>query len=136
MQWANNTNGIHEKLSSALCQAFLIPDKSLHVTGVPKNKSLLNISVKPPYGKTVVDSLNGSAKDAVERMQAVRKCLKDFNTNVQSIILGEFGLQIEAKLMDPKWNRKYGWPDKLGKDENFWVNSIDQGGKPYYCPSG
>lgn len=135
-RWVSNNDGIREKFGAALCQAFLIPSKCIRVENVERDKGILNLCVLPPYGKIVVDSLNGSAPDAVARMKAVRKCCKDVHANVESITLGEFGLQIQNKLMDPKWNKVYIWPNEDPNTGHHWQTPIIQGGKPYHCPSG
>ncbi|CAF4255159.1 unnamed protein product, partial [Rotaria sordida] len=109
-QWAINTDGIQERFGVALCQAFGKPPKYIRVDSIDSDEAIINIYIRPPYGKNVIDSLNGTAPAAAVRMQAVRKCCCDFNANVESITLGEFG--------------------------QYWLNPIDQGGKPYYCPSG
>ena len=135
-QWVANTDGIRERFAAVLCQAFHIPDKKIRVDGVDADKCIILLCVLPPYGKNVIDSLNGTATDAAARMQAVRKCCLDVNANVESITLGELGLKVEDKLMDPRWNRKYAWPNSSPDDGQYWADPIDQGGRPYYCPSG
>ncbi len=101
-----------------------------------RDKGIIYLCVLPPYGKNVVDSLNGSAPDAVVRMQAVRKCCNDVRVNVESITLGEFGLNIEDRLMDPRWNKTYVWANSNSDEGEYWSTPIVQGDKPYYCPSG
>lgn len=133
---ANNTNGIQEKLNAGLCQSFRIPDKTIRIKEIQIEKALADLLVQPPYGKNVIEGLNGTAVDAVEKVQAMRKCFQDLNINVQSIILGEFGLKIQDKLMDPRWNKTYVGPNSENENGDFWVQPIDRGGKPYYCPSG
>ncbi|CAF3537907.1 unnamed protein product [Rotaria socialis] len=135
-QWAANTNGIQEKFSGTLCQAFKIPTQAMRIGGIGIDTGIINLFVQPPYGQNVVDSLNGTAPDALARMNAVRKCCQDLNANVESMTLGEFGLKVEDKLMDPRWNKKYAWPDSPPEQGQYWKTPIDQGGKPYYCPSG
>ena len=135
-RWANNSDGIWEEFSSNLCKAFLIPTKNIRVENVDQTKGIIHLIVQPPFGKKVVDDLNGTAPDAAARMQAVRKCCEDLNVPVESITLGEFGLKIEDKLMDPRWNKVYGWQVDTTKDIHYWSSPINQGGKPYFCPSG
>jgi hypothetical protein len=134
-RWAANTDGIREQFGSDLCRAFLIPDKKIRVNDIDRDKGIIYLCVVPPYGKNVIDSLNGTAPDALQRMEALRKCCRDLHANVESITLGEFGLEIEDRLMDPKWNKNYVWPSNPDEG-NYWATPIDQGGKPYYCPSG
>lgn len=135
-RWVANDDNVQEQFSSNLCKAFLIPTKNIRVDNVDRNKGMIYLIVKPPYGKKVVDSLNGAAPDAAARMQAVRKCCEDMNASVESITLGEFGLKVEDKLMDPRWNKIYGWQQDTEKNIQFWSSPINQGGRPYYCPSG
>ncbi|CAF4594418.1 unnamed protein product [Rotaria sp. Silwood1] len=135
-QWAVNTDGIQERFVAALCQAFLIPIKSIRIDSIEPDDGNLFLFVEPPYGKNVVDSLNGTAPDAAARMKAVRKCCCDLNANVESITLGEFNLKVEHRLMDPRWNKKYAWSNNNPDKEQYWANPINQGGKPYHCPSG
>ncbi|CAF1207748.1 unnamed protein product [Adineta steineri] len=73
--------------------------------------------------------------DALAEMEAMHKCCKDIDENVESITLGEFGLEIEGRLMDPRWDKNYVWSSKDSAGE-YWENPRNQGGKPYYCPSG
>jgi hypothetical protein len=134
--WAANKNTIRERFAAGLCEAFMIPEKNIRVDDVDRDKAVVFLRVLPPYGKDVVDSLNGTALDAAARMRAVRKCCVDLNLNVESVTLGEFGLKIEDKLMDPRWNKTYSWSKGDPNDGHFWVTPIDQGGKPYFCPSG
>ncbi|CAF3008535.1 unnamed protein product [Rotaria sp. Silwood2] len=135
-QWAVNTDGIQERFVAALCQAFAIPTQSIRVDSIESDEAMIYMYIEPPYGKVVVDSLNGTAPDAAARMQAIRKCCCDLNANVESITLGEFGLKIEDRLMDPRWNKKYAWSNNNPDEGQYWPNPINQGGKPYYCPSG
>ena len=135
-QWIGNQDGIQDKFGTNLCQAFGIPNKNIRVANVDRDKGIINLCVLPPFGKNVIESLNGSAPDAVARMQAVRKCCNDVRANVESITLGEFGLKIENKLMDPRWNKVYVWPNSDKSEGQYWSTPIQQGGEPYYCPSG
>ena len=135
-RWANNTDGIREQFASALCQALVVPAKNIRVVDIDRNQGIIFLCVQPPFGKKVIDSLNGSAPDAVARMQAVRKCCRELNAVVESITLGEFGLKVEDRLMDPRWNKIYVWPNSDSDKGEYWAKPINQGGKPYYCPSG
>jgi hypothetical protein len=135
-RWVANKDGIREEFAAALCRAFEIPEKKIRVDNVERDKGIIYLCVQPPYGKKVIDSLNGSAVDAAARMQAVRKCCRDLNANVESITLGELGLKIEDRLMDPRWNKNYVWPDSNPNEGDYWATPIIRGGKPYYCPSG
>ncbi|CAF1418472.1 unnamed protein product, partial [Rotaria sordida] len=124
-QWAINTDGIQERFSAALCQAFGIPPKYIRVDSIDSDEAIINICIRPPYGKNVIDSLNGTAPAAAVRMQAVRKCCCDLKANVESITLGEFdGV------------KKYAWSNNNPDEGQYWSNPINQDGKPYYCPSG
>ena len=134
-QWVNNTNGIRDVFVRNLCEAFGIPNKKIRFISIDREKGIVQLRVLPPFGKQVVDGLNGGAVDAHARMQAVRKCCLDINANVESITLGEFGLRIEDRLMDPRWNKAYGGgPGETGTE--FWSTPINRGGRPYFCPSG
>ncbi|UJR21795.1 hypothetical protein I4U23_024870 [Adineta vaga] len=134
-QWDTNKGGIRERFVDNLCEAFGVPKNKIRIIRVDREKAIIHLCVLPPYGKKVVDSLNGGAADAVARMYAVRKCCLDVDAHVESITLGEFGLKIENRLMDPRWNKKYGWAP--GEPQaHFWATPINQGGKPYFCPSG
>jgi hypothetical protein len=135
-RWVANTDGIREQFGATLCRAFLIPNKNIRVDRVEGDEGIIYLCVLPPYGKNVIDSLNGSAPDALSRIEAVRKCCRDLNANIESITLGEFGLKIEDRLMDPRWNKKYIWPNSKPDEGHYWANPIMQGGRPYYCPSG
>jgi len=57
-EWSKNSNRIQDKFSSTLCEAFLIPDRSIHITRVENGSVILVAHVLPPYGKNIVDSLN------------------------------------------------------------------------------
>jgi hypothetical protein len=135
-EWDENKDGIRERFASNLCEAFCIPKKKIHVQRVDRENGIIYLCAQPPYGKKVVDSLNGGAKDAAARMKAVRKCCVEIDARVDSITLGEFGLKIENRLMDPRWNKKYCWPPGNVPGEHYWVNPLMYGGKPYHCPSG
>lgn len=135
-QWANNSDGIQQKFCAALCQAMDIPEASASVDNFEADDGTLNITIDPPYGSKVVDGLNGTAPDSVARMQALRRICRAHRIEIHSIVLGEFGLKIEAKLMDPRWNKVYVWPTSPKMEGDYWAKPIDQGGKPYFCPSG
>jgi hypothetical protein len=135
-RWGDSSNGLRERFAAALCKAFGIPENQINVEDVELSKGIIHLLVHPPYGKNVVDSLNGNAADAASRMAAVRKCCLELDAHVESITLGEFGLKVENRLMDPRWNKKYVRPEEKQEGTESWANSIDQGGKPYYCPSG
>ena len=135
-RWEANTEGVREQLAAALCRAFRIPDKKIRVDRVEGDKGMVYLRVQPPYGKNVIDGLNGTDPDAVARMKEVRQCCLDLNANIESITLGEFGLKIEDKLMDPRWNKVYIWPGETIPEGQLWAQPIMQGGQPYYCPSG
>jgi hypothetical protein len=131
-----NLDRIREEFGAALCRAFLIPDTNIRVENIERDKGIIYLCVLPPYGKNVIDSLNGTASDAVRRMEAVRKCCRDVNAKVESITLGEFGLKFEDRLMDPRWNKTYVWSTSDPNEGQYWANPINQGGRPYHCPSG
>lgn len=135
-RWEANVDGIQEQLGAALCRAFRIPDKKIRVDRVEGDKGMIYLRVQPPYGKNVIDGLNGTDPDAAARMKAVRQCCLDLNANIESITLGEFGLKIEDKLMDPRWNKIYIWPGETVPEGILWAQPIMQGGRHYYCPSG
>lgn len=135
-RWGSNANSLRERFAAALCKAFGIPEKQINVDDVELSKGVIHLIVRPPYGKNVVDSLNGNAEDAASRMAAVRKCCLELDAHVESITLGEFGLEVENRLMDPRWNKKYVRPEEVTADTHYWATPIDQGGKPYFCPSG
>ncbi len=135
-EWADNRDEIHQRFAAGLCRAFHIPEKNIRVDRFERDKGVVHICVLPPYGKDVIDNLHGTAKDAAARMQAVRECCIDLHAHVESMTLGEFGLKIEDKLMDPRWNKTYIWPNSNPNEGEYWSTPINQGGKPYYCPSG
>ena len=135
-EWSKNVNGIQEKFSSALCQAFLIPNGSILIIKVDRGSIIISGQVKPPYGKSIIDSLNGTALDSPARIKAVRECCSRFGGTIESITIGEFNLSIGHKLMDPLWNRKYLWAKSDTEKGQYWEKPIDRGGKPYFCPSG
>jgi hypothetical protein len=135
-EWLKNVNKIQDKFISALCQAFLIPIGSIRIINVECGSVLIRAYVEPPYGKNVIDSLNGTAPDSPARLKAVRECCLSVKGNVQSITLGKYGLSIDRKLMDPLWNRKYLWFKSDTDEGEYWEKPIDRGGKPYFCPSG
>ena len=135
-QWEANSDGIRERFAANLCEAFGIPKKQIRVERVDREKAVIHLVVFPPYGQQVVDGLNGGAKDAAARMRAVRQCCVDIDAQVESITLGEFGLKIEHRLMDPRWNKKYSWPPGNLPGEHYWAKPLIYGGKPYHCPSG
>ncbi len=135
-EWSINSNKIQDKFSSTLCEAFRIPDRSIRITGVENGSVIILGYVLPPYGKNIVESLNGTAPDSPMRIEAVRKCCLAVKGKVESITLGEFGLSIDHKLMDPMWNRKYLWSRNDTDEGEYWEKPISRGGKPYFCPSG
>ena len=135
-QWSNNSDQIQEKFGAALCEAFLIPLGNIRITGIDSRDGNIQAYVVPPYGKNVIDSLNGTATDSPARIKSVRECCLAFKGKIESIGLGEMGLSIDDKLMDPLWNRKYLWAKSDTEEGEFWEKSIDRGGKPYFCPSG
>lgn len=135
-QWANNSDGIQEKFGDALCEAFRIPLGNIRVVGVEADQANIRACVLPPYGKDVIDGLDGTAEDSPMRIKAVRECCVVFKGKIESIRLGDFGLSIDHKLMDSTWNKKYLWSKSEGDEGEYWEKSIDRGGKPYFCPSG
>ncbi len=135
-QWSRNSNQIQDKFISALCQAFLIPIGSISITKIECGSVLIRASVKAPYGKNVIDSLNGNAPDSPARIKAVRECCLSVKGRVESITVGRYGLSINCKLMDPLWNIKYLRPKSNTGEGEYWEKPIDRGGKPYFCPSG
>ena len=84
----------------------------------------------------MIDSLNGTSLDSPARIKAVRESCSSVKGQVESITLGEYGLSIDRKLMDAKWNREYLWTKSAAGEGEYWEKSIDRGGKPYFCPSG
>ena len=131
-----NRNNIRQRLAAGLCEALNIPVDNIRIDEVDAKRGILHLRVLPPFGRAVVDSLNGNAPDAAARMVAVRKCCIDFDAQVESFTLGEFGLQVEDRLMDPRYNKQYIWPGQTIEGGQCWAKPIDQGGKPYFCPSG
>ena len=135
-RWDATNDGIREQFAAGLCKAFRVPDKKIRVHHVERDKGVVILRVQAPHGKDVVDALNGTNPDAVARMKAVRQCCVDLNANIESITLGEFGLKVEDKLMDPRWNKTYIWPDESTEGGECWIKPIEQGGAPYHYPSG
>ena len=135
-KWANNDDNIQEKCISELCRAFGVPNKAIRVDRVDADDQDLVFVAEPPYGKKVVDGLNGNAPDAAVRMKKVRECLQQVGLNVKSITLGDFDLNIDDRLMDPTWNKIYRWPDESTEKGDYWSKPLIRGGKPYFCPSG
>lgn len=135
-EWLTNQNGIQDQFIIALCMAFLIPTNKMRVDGFTSTNSTLQIFALPPYGKNVIESLNGTSVDSSARIEAVRKCCSSMHVKVESISLGDCGLNIENKLMDPQWNRKYTFSNEDADGGQYWETPLDRGGKPYFCPSG
>lgn len=138
--WSTNVNGIQDTFTSALCRAFLIPLKSVKSTSVTRVEQagvvIVHALVSPSYGKNVADCLNGTAADSPQRIQAIAQCWDPSNGKIESITLGDTGLSIDNKLMDPKWNKIYRWPSDNDDKADYWSGSIDRGGQSYFCPSG
>ncbi|CAF3917767.1 unnamed protein product [Adineta steineri] len=135
-QFKSNSNGVQERFIEGLCQAFLIPTGNIRMKDIDCDKAIICIIVLPPYGEDVVKILNGGVEDAVARKEAMCKCCRDINANVDSLILGEFGLEIKGELMDPRWNKNYAWSSNDSAGGEYWASPINQGGRPYHCPSG
>jgi hypothetical protein len=135
-EWTKNINRIQDQFSSSLCRAFDIPDMSIRITEVKYGSVIIIAYVLPPYGSNVIDCLNGVASDSPARIKAVRKCCLAVKGKIQSITLGDCGLSIDHKLMDPMWNRIYAWSNKNSNEGQFWEKPLNRGGKPYFCPSG
>ncbi|CAF1324993.1 unnamed protein product [Adineta steineri] len=135
-QFKNNSNEVQERFIEGLCQAFSIPRGKICMKNIDCDKAIICILILPPYGKKVVDSLNGSASDAVARRNAVNRCFSDINADVESVTLGEFALEVEGRLMDPRWNKNYIWSSDNRAEGEYWATPINQGGRPYFCPSG
>lgn len=134
--WSNNVDRVQENFGTALCEAFQIPRGNIRITGIDSLDANIHAYVVPPYGKNVVDSLNGTAADSPARVKAVQECCLGFKGKIESIGIGDMGLSIDKKLMDPLWNRTYLWAKSDTGEGEYWENSIDRGGKPYFCPSG
>ncbi|CAF1324975.1 unnamed protein product [Adineta steineri] len=134
-QFKNNSNEVQERFIKSLCQAFSIPSGEIRIKNIDCDKAIICILISKPHGTVVVKILIGGVEDAVARKEAVCKCFSDINANVDSIILGEVALEVEGRRMDPRWNKNYvsSSNDPTGQ---YWANSINQGGKPYFCPSG
>ncbi|CAF3732250.1 unnamed protein product [Rotaria sp. Silwood1] len=116
--------------------ALLIPDGNIRITRVESGSVIVIGYVMPPYGKNVIEGLNGNARDSAARIEAVRQSCSSYNGQVESITLGDFGLSIDHKLMDPAWNRKYLWSPEDPEKGEYWKRSLNRGGRPYFCPSG
>ncbi|CAF1257386.1 unnamed protein product [Rotaria sp. Silwood1] len=115
--------------------ALLIPDGNIRITRVESGSVIVIGYVMPPYGKNVIEGLNGNARDSAARIEAVRQSCSSYNGQVESITLGDFGLSIDHKLMDPAWNRKYLWSPEDPEKGEYWKRSLNRGGRPYFCPS-
>jgi hypothetical protein len=135
-QWSAKSNQIQDEFSNALCQAFSIPIENIRIIKVDYGTGTIYAHVLAPYGKNVIDSLNGTAPDSAARIEAVRKCCLAIKAEIGSITLGDFDLSIDQKLMDPTWNRQYVWTRSDDDDGQYWQKPIDRGGRPYFCPSG
>lgn len=135
-QWIAKDDRSKERFAKNLCEAFGIPTNKIQIERIDTGEGVIHLRVVPPYGKDVIDRMNGHAPDAAARMNAVRKCCEDLHVPVKSLTFGDLGLEIEDKLMDPRWNRVYPWPDEKVSDGVFWKDPIDRGHRPYYCPSG
>ncbi|CAF1192724.1 unnamed protein product [Adineta ricciae] len=61
------------------------------------------------------------------------------NLNVRSVLIGNFGLNGFRHAMNPAFNRIYsrdGRETAVGFMATSFVQSLDRGGEPYYCPNG
>lgn len=134
--WSTNLNKVQDLFISALCLAFLLPVDTIRTECFVSANSTLKTVVLPPYGKILIESLNGTAVDSAARIEAVRKCCMSTNVKIELITVGDFGLNIESKLMDPQWNRKYIFADENNESGQYWKEPLIRGGKSYYCPSG
>ena len=134
--WKDNNNDLRERFCAGLCQAFQIPKGQIQFDRVGPAEGLVHVRVLPPHGAKVADCLNGNALDAAARMKALKKCCRDLHADIESITLGEFGLKVKDKLMDPRWNKEYIWSNVSDPKGSYWKGSLDRGGKPYFCPTG
>ena len=131
-----NRNNILQRLAGELCAAFGIPTGKIHVEKVDSDKDRLHLRVLCPHGRDVVGALNGNAPDAAKRMAAVKKCCEELGLPIESVTLGEFGLHVENRLMDERFNKRYAFEHEKGDGLFYWKTPLLYGGKPYYCPSG
>jgi hypothetical protein len=134
--WTQNDDQFREKFCSGLCRVIGIPPGNIKLKQFDAEGGLIYLYVIAPHGKVVVDRLNGNAPDTAARVVAVRKYFEEQHMKVESLTLGEFGLKVEQRLMDPRFNKTYsGAFEDSGNGVN-WTTPINQGGKPYHCPRG
>jgi len=115
-----------------------LPPDALTIERVEKGSVILHLVIHPPHGQLVVEQISRHEKNdpsSALNVEAIQKCCEKFNSHLHSIILGKYGLTIEKRLMDFKWNKRY--VDRHGKAGGiYWSTPLNRGGKPYFCPEG
>lgn len=131
------SNEQKDSFKNALSKALDIPEISVEIEEVKVEDKVVHGKFRKPYGKKAVDVFNGTASDSVDRMEKLRVECESFGVKLDTITLGEYNLDVEDRLMDPKWNITYRWPNEPNSTgTNYWDKSLVRGGKPYFCPSG
>ncbi len=125
--WSSNKSAIQQQFCSALSNAFNLPKDAIRIVRVEQGSAILHARIQPPHGQVVIDKVSNT--------DIIQKCCTKFNSRIYSITLGEFGLTVEKRVMDPRWNKVYvhshGQPGGT-----YWAGSLNRGGKPYFCPKG
>lgn len=133
--WSTNRAAIRQQFCATLSNSLGFPKDTIRITRVEQGSTILRILIVAPYGQDFLEKFSGTDSRTLKHMESLQKCCKKFNSRICSVTLGETGLDIQEKIMDPRWNRTYTY-EYGAPGGTFWTGSIDQGGKPYFCPKG
>jgi len=134
-RWSTNQSAIRQQFCANLTNIFQLPKDSLRIVRVEQGSAVLHIIAPVPYGQVMVEKLAKDSEIARLNMEKLKECCRKFASPLCSVTLGEMGLKIEDRVMDPSWNRIYVF-SRGQTNGTFWLGSLDRGGKPYFCPKG
>jgi hypothetical protein len=133
--WSKNESAIQQRFCATLSKTFELPADSIRITRVEQGSTILHIIVRPPHGEVIIKKLSSTDSISYKNNDLIEECGKRCDCRIYSIVLGKFGLSVEERVMDPRWNKVY--THSYGQsDGTFWTGSLDRGGKPYFCPKG
>lgn len=133
--WSTNREAIRQRFCAALSNTLGFPKDTIRIARVEQGSTILRILILAPHGQEFLEKFTGVDSRVLQQMELLQKCCAKFNSRICSVTLGECGLDIQEKIMDPRWNKVYTYTYG-SPDGTHWVGSLDRGGKPYFCPKG
>ncbi len=119
-QWNKDADNNKLNLISSIRVQFNLPENAFEIIAVERGSLVVRANINPPHGQQVFQSLtSGGIADIGGR-------------DTISVTLGELNLRVEHERMNARYNRSYG----NNPVDTYWVDALDRGGKPYFCPKG